>query len=198
MVSRQDSVQVWASQLSAGDFPPICAMTGAPAETWRKCRFSTAPSWAFVFVFLLCVGIGFFLTGPLIYLVGRHANGKLPLTRQSARNLELPVRVGIPVTVTAVVLLVISALSGLAHNLALSFIGLLCFDFGSLSLVIGVFLLQVGMQRVRSPVGLSAKVMKQEAGQLDRLVKLIRVHPNFVAAVQQMQSAPPQQSTERT
>ena len=52
----QDRVQVWASQLAANDFPPVCAVTGAPVETWRKFRFSTPPPWAYAFLGLIALG----------------------------------------------------------------------------------------------------------------------------------------------
>ena len=40
-------VRVWASQLWANDFPPVCAMTGRPAETWKKFKFATPPDWTY-------------------------------------------------------------------------------------------------------------------------------------------------------
>ena len=87
--SRPDRVVVWASQLAANDFPPVCAMTGAPAETWRKFRFSTAPAWAAVFLLLLCTGVGLLIVFLAIYLVSRRASGYLPLTRASSRRVGL-------------------------------------------------------------------------------------------------------------
>ena len=53
MDSRPDRVQIWASQLAANDFPPVCAMTGRPAETWRKFRFATPPDWAYALLALV-------------------------------------------------------------------------------------------------------------------------------------------------
>ena len=47
MIYPSNRVQIWASQLAANDFPPVCAMTGAPAEAWRKFTFSKTPPWAF-------------------------------------------------------------------------------------------------------------------------------------------------------
>jgi hypothetical protein len=114
LVNRQDRVTVWASQLANGEFPPVCAMTGAPSETWRKFRFSTSPPWAFAFAVLICVGIGFFVIPPLmylVYLVGRNASGSLPLTHESVRKLGRPMRFGIPTIVVGLLLLVIAALT---------------------------------------------------------------------------------------
>ena len=87
--SRPDRVLVWSSQLAANDFPPVCAMTGAPAETWRKFRFSTAPAWAAVFLILLCTGFGLLIVFVAMYLVSRRASGYLPLTRASSRRVAL-------------------------------------------------------------------------------------------------------------
>jgi len=70
-------------------------MTGAPAETWRKFRFSTTPAWALLFLLLICIGIGFFVSLPLAYLAGRHASGSLPLSHSSKRLLEIPKWVGV-------------------------------------------------------------------------------------------------------
>lgn len=64
-------------------------MTGAPAETWRKYRFSTAPAWAAVFLLLLCTGFGLLLVFLAMYLVSRRASGYLPLTRASSRRVAL-------------------------------------------------------------------------------------------------------------
>ena len=33
-------------------------MTGQPAQAWRKFRFATVPRWAYVFLVLICTGIG--------------------------------------------------------------------------------------------------------------------------------------------
>ena len=78
---------MWSSQLAANDFPPVCAMTGAPAETWRKFRFSTFPSWAVALLPLICLGLLPLFLG--LYLVSRRASGRLPLTRASSRRVAL-------------------------------------------------------------------------------------------------------------
>jgi hypothetical protein len=64
-------------------------MTGAPVETWRKFRFSTAPAWAAVFLLLLCTGFGLLLVFLAMYLVSRRASGYLPLTRASSHRVAL-------------------------------------------------------------------------------------------------------------
>jgi hypothetical protein len=56
LIAHPDRVQIWASQLGANDFPPVCAMTGRPAELWRKFNFSTPPRWAYALLVLIVVG----------------------------------------------------------------------------------------------------------------------------------------------
>jgi hypothetical protein len=80
-------VQVWSSQLAANDFPPVCAMTGAPAETSHKFSFSTTPAWAVALLPLVCLGLLPLFLG--LYLVSRRASGRLPLTRASRRRVAL-------------------------------------------------------------------------------------------------------------
>ena len=163
-------------------------MTGAPAETWRKSRFSTPPAWAIVFIFLICVGgIGFLVTLPLTYLVSRRASGTLPLTHQSLRRLGLPMRIGVPLSVVGLVLLLI-ALTPSTRNPLVGIL-LLCFDFGAFALAFGVPLVEVGLQLGRPLLGPRAKVMKRRPGQTDTLIELQRVHPAFVTAVLEMQRA---------
>jgi hypothetical protein len=164
-------------------------MTGAPAETSRKFRFSTPPAWAFVFIFLICVGgIGFLVTLPLTYLVSRRASGTLPLTHQSLRRLGLPMRVGIPLTVAGVVLLLIAVIP-VIRNPLVGIALVYCFDLGALALAIGVVTVESGLQLGRPLIGPRAKVLKRQPGQTDTLIELQRVHPAFVTAMLEMQRA---------
>ncbi|TMG25324.1 MAG: hypothetical protein E6H95_12090 [Chloroflexi bacterium] len=66
MISPPDRVTIWQSQLTANDFPPVCAMSGQPAETWHKFRFATAPPWAFL------------LGAIVVAALSRRASGYLP------------------------------------------------------------------------------------------------------------------------
>jgi hypothetical protein len=165
-------------------------MTGAPAETWRKFRFNTAPPWALVFLVLICVGIGFVVSIPLAYLVGRHAAGPLPLTRRSKRILEIPLWVGAG-AITGTALLVILAVLAFSlqhdpNNPTAALVALLALYAAIPLLALGAVSLEVGFQ-MGALYGPVAKVMKQEAGQPDRVVELRRVHPAFVNAVLEMQ-----------
>jgi hypothetical protein len=180
---------VSSSQLAAGDFPPVCVMTGAPAETWRKFRFSTPPAWAIVFIFLVCVGgLGFLVTIPLTYLVGRHASGTLPLTRASVRRLGLLMRIGILLTVVGLVLLLI-AVTVVTRNPLVGILFVVSFDFGALALAFGVPLVEVGLQMEWPLIGSRAKVMRRQPGQTDRFIELQGVHPAFMTAVREIQQA---------
>src|SRR5260370_27935865 len=90
MGSRRDRVQIWSAQLGANDFPPVCAMTGRPAESWRRLRFPTVPGWVYALLLLACGG----LVGVGAYVIvreatARRASGYLPLTRASNLNVAL-------------------------------------------------------------------------------------------------------------
>lgn len=100
---------VWSSQLAANDFPPVCAMTGVPAETWRKFKFSTAPGWAFLFLLLLCTGVGLLIVFLAMYLVSRRASGYLPLSRAASRRVALASWIPAGLLVGGFVLLIAAA-----------------------------------------------------------------------------------------
>jgi hypothetical protein len=166
-------------------------MTGEPAETWRTFRFSTAPQWALAFVFLICLGIGFFISIPLSYVVSRRASGRMPLTHKSKRLLELPMKGAIVILVVAAILWIITVIAFTrpydAANPWPQLAGIVLFNSGLLAFVLGAVLLQIGLQLGRPLFGPRGKVMEQEPGQPDRLVELQRVHPAFVRAVLEMQ-----------
>jgi hypothetical protein len=90
MVIRPDRVTIWASQLAANDFPPVCAMTGHPAQVWRKFKFSTPPSWTYALLILVCLGgIGIILYAVVTTIVAQRASGFLPLTLSSRRTVTV-------------------------------------------------------------------------------------------------------------
>ena len=168
-------------------------MTGEPAETSRRFRFSTPPLWALLFLFLICIGIGFFVSLPFAYLVGRHASGSLPLTRASKRLLEIPKWVGAASIAFWALDWILAAIAfSLQHdpaNPTAAVAGLFLFYLGLPGLVLGVVLLEIAFQLGTLPYGPRAKVRKQEPGQPDRVIELLRVHPAFVAAVLEMQKS---------
>jgi hypothetical protein len=177
---------VWASQLAANDFPPICAMTGAPAETWRKFRFSTAPAWAYLFLVLLCTGVGLLIVFLIMYLVSRRASGHLPLTKASSRIISLASWIPGGLVVGTVALWVLAAIVGNSSNDATTgAIAAVMVILSLLTLLAGI----VGLLVVRPLIGPRATVMEQPPGQFDRLVQLRRVHPAFVTAVNQIHQA---------
>src|SRR5438445_8690179 len=77
LISPPDRVTIWKSQLTTNAFPPVCAMCGAPAETWRKFRFSTAPPWAYL------------LGAIVVAAISRRASGYLPMTHACVKRLKL-------------------------------------------------------------------------------------------------------------
>jgi hypothetical protein len=180
-----DRVQVWASQLAANDFPPVCAMTGRPAETWRKFTFSTPPAWTYALLVLICLGaIGLAIAAIVIYAVSERATGHLPLTRASRRTVGLAVWLPISLIIASPVSWVIAIFAGSATS------GTSPIPF--LILVGGFFLLLAGLvgRLVAMPfICPRGKVYPLQYGQYDRLVEISNVAPAFVAAVVQHQHA---------
>jgi len=182
-----DRVLVWSSQLAANDFPPVCAMTGAPAETWRKFRFSTAPGWAYAFLLLLCTGVGLIIVFLSIYLVSRRASGYLPLTRASSRRVALAS--WIPgglflATVLLWILAIIISSAGSGDDTASGVAGLVLI----LSLLVLIAAL-IGWLLIRPLIGPRAKVFDRQPGMVEYMVEIRKVHPAFVSAVVQGQHA---------
>lgn len=167
-------VLVWQSQLAANDFPPVCAMTGRQAETWRRFSFSTAPGWSFWVGGLLAAA-----------LTAHRAAGYLPLTKASAQNLRVMTWSFVALIPLAVVLWITAAFvqSGtVAFGLAV---------FGMAAILVAVIGLGV-VRRLYAPTG---KVLEPQPGYYQSLVELSNVHPAFVTAVQQLQHMRAQQTS---
>jgi len=187
MVPRPDRITIWASQLAANDFPPVCAITGQPAELWRKFKFSTPPSWAYALLILVCLGgLGFILFAVVINLVAQKASGFLPLTRAGRRTVILSVWIPAGLLIAWAVLWGGAAVIGLSTNdtTAGTVAGILLF-VGVLAMLAGF----LGRLVIAPLITLRARVLEPMPGQLDKLVELRNVHPAFVAAVQQMHAA---------
>jgi hypothetical protein len=182
---RPDRVQVWASQLAANDFPPVCAVTGRPAETWRKFTFSTPPGWTYALLVLICLGvIGLAIAAVVIYAVSERATGHLPLTRSSSRTVGLAVWIPIGLIIASPVSWVIAIILGSAIG-GPSPIPFFIFLGGFLLLLAGLVGRLVAMPLI-CPRG---KVYPLQYGQYDRLVEISNLAPAFVAAVVQHQHA---------
>ncbi len=189
MVVRQDRVQVWASQLAANDFPPVCALTGAPAETWRKFRFSSPPPWAYALYVLVILGIvGMIVAAVVLSAVAQRASGFLPLTRASSRLVGLAVWVPVGLLIAAVALWTFVPIGAVANV-----------DAGDpnagtvagLLLLLGAGLLVVGLigRLVVTPLVCPRARVTMPPGYYDKLVEIRNVHPAFVAAVNQIHQA---------
>lgn len=188
-----DRVRIWAGQLAANDFPPVCALTGRPAETWRKFRFATPPQWAYALLLLVCLGgIGIILYAVVLASISQRATGHLPLTHGARRQVDLAIWVPPGLLIAWVVLWVVAIAvspssndqSGSGLSAAFFFLGLL--------LLIGGLVGRLVVMRFLVP---QAKVFEPQPGQLDKIVELRNLHPNFVHAVQQLQAARLAQST---
>jgi hypothetical protein len=189
--ARPDRVQIWSAQLVANDFPPICAMSGRPAETWRKFRFATPPDWAYALLLLVCLGgLGIIAYAVVIAVVARRATGFLPLTRSSSRTVMLALWVPVGMIIAWVVLWVAAAIIGLpSSDQTLITIAAILFWVGVFALLGGL----VGRLVIMPLICPRAKVMEQLPYQYDKLVELRNVNPAFVAAVNQMHAARQQQ-----
>lgn len=187
MIARPDRIQIWSSQLAANDFPPVCAMTGRPAETWRKFNFATPPQWAYALLVLVCAGgLGIILFVIVIALIAQRASGYLPLTHSSRRQVELAIWVPASLLIAWILLWVAAAVIGLPSNdSTVETVAGVMFWIGTLALgagLVGRFV----MMRFLVP---QARVMEPFPGQLDKVVELRNVNPLFVQAVQQQQAA---------
>ena len=181
MTDHPTRVQIWASQLWANDFPPVCAMTGRPAETWRRFKFVTAPGWTYsLLVLILAGGLGLIVHAVVVRLVAQRASGYLPLTRASSKLAIVlrwaPASLFVAGIVSWVVWLVAASNNGQpAQSMALAFalLGVLLFLSAWTARLL-----------VRPLVCPRARVMEMAPGHNDRIVELRNVHPAFVAAVQ--------------
>jgi hypothetical protein len=180
-------VQVWASQLWANDFPPVCAMTGRPAETWKKFKFATPPDWTYALLILVCLGgLGFIAFTIVVAVVSQRASGFLPLTRSSSRTVTLAFWIPLAFLIAWPICWGLAATFAFSSNdPTASAIAGVSFWVGVLFLVAGL----IGRLVVTPLISPRAKVMEPAPGQFDRIVELRNVHPLFVAAVLQRQQA---------
>jgi len=178
-------VQIWASQLAANDFPPVCAMTGRPGEVWRKFKFSTPPTWVYALLVLICLGgLGIILYAVVVTLVSQKASGHLPLTKAARNRLNVYIGVVVALLPISFVLFFVGLAVGSNNDSASSAISAALVIAGLL-----VFILFIVGALARSLFGPRGKVMEPPPGQLDKLVELRNVHPAFVAAIQQQHAA---------
>jgi len=187
-------IVVSATQFAAGDFPPVCAMTGLPAETRRRFRFIRAPAWSFVFAFLMCVGIGFLVSGILIFLVARKVSGYLPLTSASNQRLNWALQGSAATLVVVALMWIAAALLSTTGSPLAQLTALLLVSFGLMAFLLGFTGLQVGLQILKPLYGPTAVILPRQTGHADTWIELRNVHPVFVAAVEQMSAGRVSQS----
>ena len=194
MITAPNRVRIWASQLAANDLPPTCAMSGRPAETWRKFTFRTPPASTYALLVLIVFGVlGLILGAIIASAVSLRASGHLPLTRSSSRTASLVqwipnvLIVGGFALITLIVAAAIANVdAGDSNASALGGIGVL---LAFITLVVGF----VG-RLVFMPLVLPRARVEAVPGYVDRVVELRNVHPNFATAVLQRQQAPVSQA----
>src|SRR5450759_81198 len=148
-------------------------MTGAPAETWRKFQFSTAPAWSYLLLLRVCSGVGVLISLLIMYLVSRRASGYLPLTKASSRRIALASWIPGGLVIGTIGLWVLAAIVGNSSNDATTgAIAAVLVILSLLTLLAGF----VGLLVVRPLIGPGGTVMDQQPGQFDRVVELSLIH----------------------
>jgi hypothetical protein len=160
-------------------------MSGRPAETWKRFKFTTAPTWTYWLLLLVCAGgLGFIAYAIATTAVAQRASGYLPLTHSSSRTATLSFWVPTGLLIAWIVTWAVAAGIGFSStDPNVSTIGGVSFGLGFLFLGAGL----VGRLIVAPFLRPRAKVMEIAPGQNDRIVELRNVHPNFVGAVNQVQ-----------
>ena len=147
----------------------------------------TPPTWAYSLLLLVCAGgLGFIAYAIAIAAVAERARGYLPLTRSSSRTVALSfwLPTGLLLAwVAAWVLTVILAWTTTDPNVTT--IAWVSFGLGFLFLAAGL----AGRLLISPFIRPQGKVRPMAPGQNDRIVELRNVHPNFVAAVNQVQTS---------
>jgi hypothetical protein len=112
------------------------------------------------------------------------------LTLASERKLALVTRIAVALMALAIFIGVLAAILASRSDLEASVAALIFTQLAIWVFVCGAVVLQTGLQITYPIFGPKARVMKQESGQVDRLVELRNVHPAFATAVLQMQATP--------
>lgn len=146
MTGGPDRVPVWSVQLKQRDFPPVCAMSGMPAEVWGHVRFVTAPAWVHALHLLEFTGVGLIPVLIVSAAASRRASGWLPLTRASRRKRRAVVwtatslfAAGIPAAILGLGLILLApSVHGpqADFGIRLFLVGLAGFSVGGLALVV--------------------------------------------------------------
>lgn len=170
-----DRIRVSPRQFEAGDFPPVCAFTGHPAETTGRVLCVEPGDWI-VIVIWLAIGIFVPRWKP------RVAVGRLPFTLQARKAFSL----ADTAIWTGALLTILAEIAGIWVFLSTKDPDIVA--IARTLMVIGVvtaaaFLTGIVLSRAVLPHGF---VLYPE-GSAERVVELRRVHPVFVAAASQHQ-----------
>lgn len=132
-------LRVWASQLEASDFPPVCVFSGEAAETWWKLRARRPYLWALPFLILLILcGIGLVVSPPLGYLLSDRVTGHVPVKAKYLRRLRLLVGLSIAIIAIGVVIGVAGVLAAAGHNYSVAVFAPLLLTVGLLAVLMGI------------------------------------------------------------
>jgi len=165
-------------------------MTGRPAETWRTFRFRSPAPWSPAFILLFAVGIGFLISGALIYITSPHASGRMPVTREAAARLSRLIWISVMLMAGAVVAAFVGVLTLSSTNLAIQLSGpLLLFMIAPFAFIAGSLGVQMGLGVAFNPIGPRGKVFRRKVKDHDRIVELYHLHPAFVSATSSMYAA---------
>lgn len=180
-------LRVWASQLEASDFPPVCVFSGEAAETWWKLRARRPYLWALPFLILLILcGIGLVVSPPLGYLLSDRVTGHVPVKAKYLRRLRLLVGLSIAIIAIGVVIGVAGVLAAAGHNYSVAVFAPLLLTVGLLAVLMGITGVEIGLQLSWNPLAPRARVLKRRPEDPDRIVELFHLHPAFVFAASQM------------
>ncbi len=162
-------------------------MSGRPAETWRRFKFSTPPDWAYALLALVCLGgLGVIAFAVVMALVAQRATGFLPLTKASSSTVTMATWIPGGLLIGGFVTWLIALVIALSSNdSTASAVAGWSFFLGLLLIIAGI----VGWLVFKPLICPRAKVMEAAPGQNDRIVELRNVNPLFVAAVMQHQQA---------
>jgi hypothetical protein len=155
---------MWARDFETGNLPPVCAISGKPAQCWQKFGFRSTPRQAEIPVAAMHL-LGSPLAALVEDLVALRAKGNLPLTRGMRRVVRIA---RLAPALLLVVGLVLTFSWDIWHSGTVEAIGF------------GLFVFAI-------PTGMVANWRIEPHGSLRRIngiliLKLTNVHPNFAAA----------------
>jgi Na+-transporting methylmalonyl-CoA/oxaloacetate decarboxylase gamma subunit len=174
--SRRDVV-VWGVDLKTGRMPRVSPISGQPAETARKYRFRTAPTWSWLLIVGgILLGVGWIPGAIIRNLISAKAAGPIFLTPAEKRSIRVKQSIAWGLLMATIGLMVLTfALAGDSNApTGLIFLAAL------ITLIGWVVTVLLVLPRIRP----KAVVRQIQSGVT--AVEFKQVHPAFAAAVQQL------------